>query len=123
MLFTITEFVTIMDECPNTYKKLLETLGEDSSSKDIDYYLKIYKTDKKSIDNILKKYEEFDRKIEEKICAKLKSDNIEFACCNFLDIINIEYNAFDMEDVLSKIVENREKIKKAVLERSKKVIK
>lgn len=118
MLFTITEFVTIMDECPNTYKKLLDILGEDSS-KDIDYYLKIYKTDKKSIDNIINKYNEFDKKIEEKICAKLKFDNIEAACCNFLNIINIDYNAFNMEDILSKIVKNRDKIKKDVLERSK----
>ncbi len=118
-MFILLEFFEIMDKDFDKYKKLLDLI-ELKLPKDVDKYKDIYvEGDKSSKDKLFNDYKKFDEELEEKISKKLKSENFKFGCCDLLRVADIEYNSSDMKDVLSKIVENRETIKKAVLERSK----
>ena len=118
-MFTLDVFFEIMDKDFGKYKELLELLK--LKLPDVNKYRCIYlKGDENSQNKLFQDYKEFDEELDSKICEKLKSKTFKSGCCNFLKVAHIDYNSYDMEDVLSKIVENRGTIKKAVLERTKK---
>lgn len=118
-MFTPAGFLEIMGESFDKYKKLLELL-ELQLPQDFDNFKERYvEGDENSPNKLLQDYREFDKELEKRICKKLKSEKFKSGCCNLLKVAHIDYNSFDMPDVLSKIVKNREKIKKDVLELSK----
>ena len=115
----VNEFVTIMDQYPDKFQELLDILHIDIP-KSLSTCVEIYrKGDKKDIDKLFKDYESFDKELEDDICKRLHTEKFQYGCFNFLDVAKIEYNAFDMKDVLLKIVENRKDIIEALRKRGK----
>ena len=98
-MFTPSDFKLIQRICPTDLLQLLNLLGIDSQKMNFEG------------DDEFEKYSDLDKEIDEKICAKLKSNSVLEGYAKLLDAGKIEFSLRETRiELLKKILANREKI-------------